>query len=108
MEEIVDLRASLCFIHEQLEGGKQLMDDRNDVDALIDFKSLSWSWDNPDVDYYRATAHDRSHPQFTNWHFPEYFSITPLPRDANGSVNLMHCVINLPPAASKTGALHTQ
>lgn len=103
LEEVRDLLHQITYIYEQLEDGKQMMDDRNDVDALIDFNHLKWSWDNEHVDYYRAQSRLNDHPQYNDWHYPEFFSDNALP----SPLPTMIAQISLPPGTG-TQTKHTK
>jgi len=78
MDAIGNVRAKLEKIYTNLEDGK-LVDDRNDVDSLLNINAIKWDFHNEIVDHYRAVTKTRVAPVFNDWYVPEYFSETPLP-----------------------------
>lgn len=78
VDAIATVRARLEKIYSNLEDGK-LVDDRNDVDSLLNVNAIKWDFHNEIVDHYRAVTKTRVAPVFNDWYVPEYFSETPLP-----------------------------
>eukprot|EP00457_Paulinella_chromatophora_P000957 gb/GEZN01000959.1/.p1 GENE.gb/GEZN01000959.1/~~gb/GEZN01000959.1/.p1 ORF type:complete len:1100 (-),score=179.27 gb/GEZN01000959.1/:106-3405(-) len=82
-EDLREIRTRVINVHTQIQQGGSL-DDRDDVEALVEFEKLEWNFHNFHVDQYRREAIDTfSSLQangFTAWHMPEYKCPTmPLP-----------------------------
>jgi len=94
VEELRETAVRLANIHTQIHQGGSL-DDRDDVEALIDFNKIKWKWDNWHVHQYRREAVEHEHECFQDWHMPQFFSKAPLPQTPDGKDTiLVH--VNLP------------
>lgn len=103
MEDLKKIQSRLSSVIKEIEE-REKVDDRDDVDVLLDFQALKWNFDNLVVDYYRATTKTRKAYEYSSWHMPEYFSESPLPL----GVKSVPCVVRLPAelaSAHSDGAL---
>lgn len=83
-EVIENLRAIVKNVEsvQKFLESKEAVDDRDNVDGLIDYPLVPWDFDNQLCDSYRATVlakFPHSRFRFNDWHFPQYFSVIPLP-----------------------------
>lgn len=95
-ETLHEMRKSILKLQGSLQDNcEMLVDERNHVDSLVDRPKLKWTYSKEAADYYLAATKKMSYKtlQYTNWHFPEYFSDLPLPAGCTTA----NCIINLPP-----------
>lgn len=81
-EDLEEVRNELSTVHGDLEvDGKMALDNRNDVEALLEFKRHKWDFKTDLVAWYRATSQTRPYSNwaYNDWTYPEFFSDTPLP-----------------------------
>lgn len=84
MDAFNRVRTKVEKIYSNLEDGK-LVDDRNDVDSLLNLNAIKWDFHNELVEHYRATTKTRASPVFNDWYVPEYLSEAPLPASARSA-----------------------
>jgi len=107
---IDDLRAIGDLVKKvmgAIEGGDAVIDDRNAVEALIEWGKRAWDFKNSTADHYRAAAAKVPHQdyEFKAWHIPEYLSEFPLPPDSS----TITCVVSLPVEHKENEAMtHTR
>eukprot|EP00808_Paulinella_micropora_P029692 g29303.t1 len=96
-EDLREIRTRVINVHTQIQQGGSL-DERDDVEALIEFDKLEWNFDNVHVHQYRREGVEMINSFRTNcfsdWHMPEYRCPSmPLPTLQDKTV-LVH--VNLP------------
>eukprot|EP01006_Ploeotia_vitrea_P036247 TRINITY_DN66000_c6_g18_i1.p1 TRINITY_DN66000_c6_g18~~TRINITY_DN66000_c6_g18_i1.p1 ORF type:complete len:1249 (-),score=825.13 TRINITY_DN66000_c6_g18_i1:300-4046(-) len=103
-EDLLEVRTKIVNIHRVIEEEEEAEDASNDVEALLERKRLPWTnYDNVHVAGYRAAAAAVSHSDsaFSDWHFPQYFSDFPVPKDKKKKLGLTG-LVRLPPGADRT------
>ena len=85
-EDLRTILARAANVQSSL-ASKAGIDDRNEVDGLIDYPRVPWNFDLAEVKAhcaaYRAAAVKIPHDlyKYRDWHFPQYFSQCALPPD---------------------------
>jgi hypothetical protein len=75
-EDLEEVRNELSTVHGDLEvDGKMALDNRNDVEALLEFKRHKWDFKTDLVAWYRATSQSRPYSNwaYNDWTYPEFF-----------------------------------
>jgi len=94
-EDLREIKARVENVHKEIQGGS--LDDRNDVESLIEFNDIQCKWDNPHVHNFRRQAVEYDHTMlFQEWHIPQNYSRIPLPGLGKGEDKTILVHVNLP------------
>eukprot|EP00808_Paulinella_micropora_P000718 g11522.t1 len=82
-DDLREISKRMSNVRQQIQQGGSL-DDRDDVEALVEFEKLPWEFDNAHVHQYRRQALEHilslgDDDQYHTWHVPQFKSNIPLP-----------------------------
>eukprot|EP00823_Brevimastigomonas_motovehiculus_P006200 TRINITY_DN5029_c0_g1_i1.p1 TRINITY_DN5029_c0_g1~~TRINITY_DN5029_c0_g1_i1.p1 ORF type:complete len:1166 (+),score=333.41 TRINITY_DN5029_c0_g1_i1:89-3586(+) len=87
-DDLKVIQERLSNLQTNVQASTEMPDLRNDVDCMLDYPKLPWSFQNKWVNDYRAGAVRQPHELSQDWYMPQYFSDIALPAELPDTVTV--------------------